>query len=60
MIDCTFRVVQHINSTNPTPWQEELDLQGIQHIGGLADADKVVGPLRAGYKVEQDPDVRAG
>lgn len=39
--------------------QEELDLLGFEHFGGLADADKTVGPLKPGYKIEQDPDVRS-
>lgn len=37
--------------------QEELDLKGISHIGGPADADKKV-ELKPGMLLEQDPDVR--
>lgn len=38
--------------------QEELDLKGIAHIGGPADADKKV-ELKPGMLLEQDPDVAA-
>lgn len=37
---------------------EELDLVGVNHIGGPADADKKV-ELKPGEKLEQDPDVAA-
>ena len=38
--------------------QEELDLKGIAHIGGPADAGKKV-ELTPGMLLEQDKDVRA-
>jgi hypothetical protein len=38
---------------------EELDLKGIQHLGGPDDADKVV-TLKKGEFMEHDPEVRAG
>ena len=41
----------------PSSAQEELDLKGIAHIGGPADADKKV-ELKPGMLLEQDPDVR--
>ena len=39
--------------------QEELDLVGIQHIGGPADAGKVV-ELTPGLALDHDKDVAAG
>lgn len=38
---------------------EELDLKGIEHMGGPEDADKVV-TLKKGEFMEHDPDVRLG
>ena len=38
--------------------QEELDLKGINHIGGPADKDQVV-DLKPGYALPHDHDVRA-
>lgn len=37
--------------------QEELDLKGLQHIGGPADKDQVV-ELKPGYALPHDHDVR--
>ena len=37
--------------------EEELDLLGIQHCGGPADADKVI-ELKPGYALPHDKDVR--
>lgn len=37
--------------------QEELDLLGIQHIGGPSDNDKVV-QLKPGYAMPHDENVR--
>ncbi len=45
----------HANPSYHLP-QEELDLKGIAHIGGPADADKKV-ELKPGMLLEQDPDV---
>lgn len=36
---------------------EELDLKGIQHLGGPEDAEKVV-TLKKGEYMEHDPEVR--
>lgn len=44
---------------SPSSSQEELDLKGIAHIGGPADADKKV-ELKPGMLLEQDPDVSNG
>lgn len=38
---------------------EELDLKGIQHLGGPDDATKVV-TLKKGEYMEHDPEVRKG
>ena len=37
--------------------QEELDLKGIRHCGGPADADKKI-ELKPGYALPHDEDVR--
>lgn len=46
------------NHLRSQPGQEELDLKGIAHIGGPADAGKVV-DLAPGHKMEHDHDVSA-
>jgi hypothetical protein len=37
--------------------QEELDLKGIAHCGGPADANKKI-ELKPGFALHHDPDVR--
>lgn len=38
---------------------EELDLKGIQYLGGPADVGKVI-DLKPGLRIDQDPDVSCG